>query len=138
MGNTMRSRGFTFLELMITVAIIAILAVIASNIYLSQVQKSRRADAMDTISAITLAEERYRSTNSTYGTLAQVWASVTATPGGYYTVAITNTSATSYTVTATGVGTQASDAENGTSCSALVFAVSNGTVTTTPAVCWPQ
>jgi type IV pilus assembly protein PilE len=134
----MRSRGFTFLELMITVAIIAILAVIASNVYLSQVQKSRRADGMDTISSITLAEERYRSTNSAYGTLAQVWGGLTSTPGGYYTMAITNTSATSYTVTATGVGTQASDVENGTSCSALVFAVSNGTITTTPAVCWPQ
>jgi type IV pilus assembly protein PilE len=134
----MRVRGFTFIELMVTVGIIAILAVIATTMYLSQVKKDRRADGMDTISSISLAEERYRSTNSTYGTLAQVWGGVTTTPGGYYTIAISGTSATAYTITATGVGTQTSDAENGTSCSSLVFAVSNGTITSTPAVCWPQ
>jgi type IV pilus assembly protein PilE len=134
----MRVRGFTLIELMITVGIIAILAVIASNMFLSQVQKSRRADGIDTISSITLAEERYRSTNTTYGTLAQVWSGVTTTPAGYYTIAISGTSATAYTITATGLKTQTSDAENGTSCSALVFAVSNGTVSTTPAECWPK
>ena len=134
----MRANGFTLIEMTITVGIVAILAVIASEIYLSQVTKGRRADGMDTISSISLAEERYRSANATYGTLAQVWNGVTASPGGYYTVAISNTSATAYTITATGTGTQATDTENGTDCSSLVFAVSNGTVTQTPAVCWPQ
>jgi type IV pilus assembly protein PilE len=134
----MRTRGFTLLEMLITVAIVAILAVIASSMFTSQVRKSRRADAMDTITSIALAEERYRSVNTTYGTLAQVWNGVTTTPGGYYTIAVSATSATAYTITATGTGTQTSDAENGTACNVLAYAVSNGTVSSTPAVCWPQ
>ena len=39
------SGGFTLIELMVTVAIVAILATIASAAYTSQVQKSRRTDA---------------------------------------------------------------------------------------------
>jgi type IV pilus assembly protein PilE len=134
----MRYNGFTLIEMMMTVGIVGILAVIASTMFISQVQKSRRADGMDTITSITLAEERYRSTNLTYGTLAQVWGGVTTTPAGYYTLAISNIAAASYTITATGTGNQVNDAENGTACNSLVFAVSNGTVTNTPAVCWSK
>jgi type IV pilus assembly protein PilE len=134
----MRYRGFTLIEMVITVGIVAIVAVIATDVYTSQVSKGRRADGMNTISEIALAEERYRSTNSTYGTLLQVWNNVTASPGGYYTMSISNTSATGYSITASGVGSQATDTENGTNCSVLVYTVSSGTVTQTPAVCWPQ
>jgi type IV pilus assembly protein PilE len=124
--------------LIITLGIVSILAAIASSLFSYQVQKSRRADGLDTISSIALAEERYRSNHTTYGSLAQVWGGVTTTPGGFYTIAISNTSATSYTITATGTRTQITDAENGTACNVLAFAASNGTVTTTPATCWPQ
>ncbi len=130
--------GFTLIELVITLGIVAIIATISTEIYLTQVQKGRRADAMDTLSSIALAEERYRSSNTTYGTLAQVWGGVTTTPGGYYTMAISAVNGTGYTITATAVGNQTNDAENGTACNSLVFAVSNAAITKTPSVCWPQ
>jgi len=41
----MRQRGFTLLELMITLAVVAILAAIAFPTYSEQVARSRRADA---------------------------------------------------------------------------------------------
>lgn len=129
--------GFTLIELMITIVIVGILSGIAVAVYQTQVLKGRRADAINTLLAISLAEERYRSNNSSYSALAAVWPTTT-TSQGYYTLATSNVTATSYTITATGTGTQANDAENGTACSSLVLAVSSGTVTKTPSVCWPS
>ena len=39
------AKGFSLIELMITVAIVSILATIANEVYTSEVQKSRRTDA---------------------------------------------------------------------------------------------
>lgn len=133
-----REKGFSLIELAIVVLIVAILAILASVLYTSYVRKGRRADAIDTLSEMSLAEERYRSNNTTYGTLAQVWGGVTASTGGYYTLSISSVSGTAYTLTATATGSQANDTESGTSCTPLVLSASSGTVTKTPAACWPQ
>lgn len=130
--------GFTLIEMAVTVLIIAITSVAALYLFSDQVKRGRRIDAINALLSISLAEERYRTNNTTYGTLAQVWGGVTSSAEGYYTLAITNVSGTSYTITATGVGTQANDAENGTACSPLSLAVSSGTITKSPATCWPS
>lgn len=130
--------GFTLIELLITILIVSILATISANLYLNQARKSRRADATDTLTSIALAEERYRTSNTTYGTLAQVWGGVTTSPQGFYSLSISNVTATGYTLTATAVGTQASDSDSGTSCASIQVSVSSGNVTRTPAECWPQ
>jgi len=130
--------GFTLVELMVTCTIIAILMVIAVTLYTTQVRKGRRSDALNTLFSMSLAQERYRSANTTYGTLAQVWAGVTASTGGYYTLSISNVSASAYTLTAVAQGDQASDNDSGTSCTTLTLSLSNGTISKTPAVCWPS
>lgn len=132
-----KRNGFTLIEMVITMAIIAITATIALYIYTDKVKRGRRIDAVNALLSISLAEERYRSTNTTYGTLAQVWGGVTTSQEGYYTLAISNVTATSYTITATGTGTQTSDAEQSTSCATLTLTMSAGTITKTPSVCWP-
>ena len=129
--------GFSLIEMMITILIISIVTVAAIYLFTDQIQRGRRIDAINALLSISLAEERYRSNNTTYGTLTQVWGGVTTSAEGYYTLAISNVSATDYTITATPTGAQASDAEDGTSCSPLTLAVSSGTITKTPAVCWP-
>jgi type IV pilus assembly protein PilE len=125
--------GFTLIELLIVVAIVSILAAIAYPSYKSYVQKSRRADATTAIRAIQLSEEKYRGNNSTYGTLTQLGALSTSV-GGYYTLSISNSSATGFTVTATPVSgtTQASDS----SCSSIVLTQAGATITATPSTCW--
>jgi type IV pilus assembly protein PilE len=136
--NMRSTHGFTLMEILVVVVIIAILAKIAIASYSSYALQGRRADGINTILAISLAEEQYRSNNTTYGTLAQAYGGVTASPQGYYTLSISGVSATGYTITADAQGTQANDAVGSTSCSSLVLAVSNGTLTKTPALCWPS
>lgn len=130
-------KGFTLIEMMITLLIIAITTLTALYLFSDKIKRARRIDAINALLSISLAEERYRSNNTTYGTLAQVWGGVTTSQEGYYTLAISNVSGTAYTITATGTGTQTSDTENGTSCTTLTLAYSNGTLTRSPATCWP-
>jgi type IV pilus assembly protein PilE len=132
-----KKAGFTLIEMMITILIISITAVTAIYLYQDKIKRGRRIDGQNALLSISLAEETYRSNNSSYGTLAQVWGGVTSSQEGYYTLAISNVTATSYTITATGTGTQTSDTENGTSCATLTLAMSSGTVTKSPSTCWP-
>jgi type IV pilus assembly protein PilE len=133
-----KNKGMTLIELLIALTVIAILAVIAATVYSSQLRVSRRSDAINTLFAMSLAEERYRTTNTTYGTLAQVWGGVTTSTGGYYTLAISAITTSTYTITATATGDQVNDKEGSTSCTPLTLAANNGTITETPLVCWPS
>jgi type IV pilus assembly protein PilE len=61
-----RNRGFTLLELMIVVGVMAILAAIAINQYSEQVRKAKRAEAAKAILQFQMLMEKYRSTCPTY------------------------------------------------------------------------
>ena len=99
--------GFTLIELMITVAIIGILASIAVPSYRSYILKSRRAEAMAELTKAQTIIERCYGANFTYAGTCSPAAS-TATPNGFYTISSAG-SATSYTFTATAAGSQAAD-----------------------------
>jgi type IV pilus assembly protein PilE len=106
-------RGFTLIEVMITVAIIAILAAIATPAYNDQVRKSRRADAKVALEQTAQGLERCYVDNNTF-----VYGAANApgcpqsftTNDGYYTITVAAT-ATTYTLTArpTTKGSQADD-----------------------------
>lgn len=132
-----KMRGVTLIELMVVLVIVSIIAKVAISSYTGYVKRARRIDAIEVMSSIMLAEERYRSNNLLYGTLAQAWAGVTTSPGGYYSLGISSVTATGYVITATALGTQAADAVNGTSCSSLTLTVASGVITRAPFVCWP-
>lgn len=129
----MSQRGFTLLELMIVVLIVAVLAGLAFNAYNNQVRKSRRAEAKQVLSDLMLKQEKYRSNNTTFGTVAQVGGAASSTYYDFCPVAATCTqSATAYVLTAVPKGDQTKD-----SCGTLTLSMSAGTVTKSPTTgCW--
>lgn len=61
-----KQRGFTLIEVMIVVVIVAILAAVAIPSYQNSIQKTRRADAKETLTRVAAAQERYFFTNNKY------------------------------------------------------------------------
>jgi type IV pilus assembly protein PilE len=118
------SEGFTLIELVIAMAIVGILATIAYSSYSTQIQHSRRSDALTSVGAISSSLERCYAQAYAYTGCANAAAGVTASQNGYYSID-TTVAATAYTVTATPVGAQARD----TVCAAI--AVSNNGQTAT-------
>ena len=135
-----RKRGFTLIELMIVVAIVAILASVALPAYLDSVRKSRRADAITALNQVAQAQERWRANNSTYSNvLTSAGLNVANPSSGYYTLAVSGNTATAYSATATAAGAQTSDAR----CTTLTLTMATGAVisytstgTATAAQCW--
>jgi len=113
-----RNGGFTLIELMIVVMVVAILAAIAIPSYLEQSRKGRRSEAMSAVGELQLRQERWRAENPSFATTAQL-GTFPASP--YYTVTVGNPTATSYTVTGTPTGRQLGDR-----CGNLVLNFSNG------------
>src|SRR5467141_5334731 len=107
------SLGFTLIELMVTVAIVAILATIAVTSYSSQVQKSRRTEAKSALLDLAGREERLFSTTNAYSNVKAFLGYATsgtavmtnvAFGNGYYTLTVTVPNPpTTYLLTATPV-----------------------------------
>lgn len=113
-------RGFTLVELMVTLVVLAILSAVVIPLYTEQVRKSRRSDGRAALSAIAMAEERFRTTNGVYtNDLGNLTVSAPLQAGesesGFYDVAVTATTV-SFTATATATGSQAED-----SCTAMTI-----------------
>lgn len=105
--------GFTLIELMIAVAVVAILTAIALPAYQSSVQKGRRADAMAAISRIQQAQERWRGNNPTYSTSLSAL-SVTEPPLYALSISAPDSPATlnnGYVIVAEGRNAQANDSQ---------------------------
>jgi type IV pilus assembly protein PilE len=103
-------RGFTLVELLITVTILSIIMAFAYPSYMDQVRRANRADAREALTLLTNEMERFFATNRTYTTdltnfSLPVSGGVTTSKAGHYAIVATagntGTIASSYTLTAT-------------------------------------
>ncbi len=115
-----RVGGFTLIELMVVIAIVAILAAIALPAYGDSVRKSRRGQAKADLTELAQRAERWHTVNNTY---VGFWANVPLaervsprTPGAAaaYNIAAVE-AANTYALTASPLGGQLAD----TRCLAL-------------------
>jgi len=101
-----RGLGFTLVELLVVVAVIGILAAIAVPQYSDYVTRSKIAEATATLSEHRVRMEQFFQDNRSYaGACAANTVAPTPT-GRYFTYVCSNLSATTYTVTATGVAAE--------------------------------
>ena len=126
-----RYHGFTVVEILIVLILVAVLTILITPSFRYYIVRANRSDAIKSILAIQLAEEKYRLSNTTYGTLAQVW-SGTDSIDGLYTMSVSDNTATAYTITATAKTAQSGDSE----CTTMTLVYANGSTTKTPSTCW--
>ncbi|MDR0183214.1 type IV pilin protein [Lysobacter arvi] len=138
------ARGFTLIELMIVVAVVAILAGIAYPMYNDAVRKSRRGQAKADMMELMQLAERYRSVNGTYkdfgkpggdGTLADAWGKSPRTGTQYYVIKATAHTVDTFVLEAQPIAGQGQDKDK---CKTLrIDATGKKESTgTDPITCW--
>lgn len=142
-------RGFTLIELMITVAIAAILTTIAVATYTSEVQKSRRTDARSALLDLAGREEKLYSVSNAYSQLPSdlgysgvAWPIAVGTSPGDYNIVVTSPDTITqggavgtYLITATPINLQVNDSQC-TQLSVNQQGLQSSTGSATTATCW--
>ena len=105
-----RARGFTLIEIAITVAIVGILVAIAVPSYQGQLRKGRRAEAQAFLTQIAQKEPQYLLDARAYAVGATALADLSlvapSTVSSHYTIAVAAGATTpSFTITATASST---------------------------------
>lgn len=109
--------GFTLIELMVTVVVVAILASIAFPSYQDYILRSRRAEGKAELLRVQQNMERaYTDLNSYASAWAQVGGASAMVPSehGYYQVTSASATASTYTLQSTPQGAQLADTACGT------------------------
>ena len=123
--------GFTLIEVMVTVAIVGILASIAYPSYLSQIRKSRRAEAQSTLMSVAGKQQQMMLDTRSYAdSVASLNMTVASSVSTNYSISLTVTTATvpTFSALATPIGGQAAD-----SCGILSV---NQAGVKSPSNCW--
>jgi len=104
-----RHHGFTLIEVMMAIAIVAILASVALPSYVDYIRRGKITEATSTLATMRVQMEQYFQDNRTYANVAGVPAPCTATSAvapppnaRYFDFSCDPRTATTYTLTATG------------------------------------
>lgn len=136
------NRGFTIIEVMIVITLIAIITAIAIPAYSDYVTRARRADAKIALINFQIEQEKFRTNNVNYGNAGDLGLPADS-PDGYYEIDVSGAvTSTSYSLIAEPKAPQV-DPE----CGTFVFTVSgaiesrsiaNGNATNPKETCWQR
>jgi type IV pilus assembly protein PilE len=102
--------GFSLVELLTALAIVAILATVTIPSFSGVVAKSRRSDAVSALLQLQLAQERWRAEHLSYALDLSVLGYISsASPDGYYRLRVTQADAAGFIAIAEPVGAQRGD-----------------------------
>jgi type IV pilus assembly protein PilE len=114
--NSKRNSGFTIIELMIVLVIVAILLALAYPSYVDYVRRANRGEAQQMLLNWAVNQEIWRANNPTYASEANL------PPPNHdkFNFNLDASSATAFAISATALGDQANDkARDGTPCGVL-------------------
>ncbi len=126
--------GFTLVELAVVCAVVGVLAAVALPSYQSYLLRSGRADAVDALTRLQMAQAGYHAAHGLYATELSALRGVpqSGSAQGLYTVAVAG-GGDGYRATAVAQGRQRKDSE----CSVLSVEVAQGFTHLGPtARCW--
>lgn len=106
--HPLQRAGLGLIELLVVLAIAALLAAIAYPSYQGAVQKARRTEALAWFAQLQLAQARHRANHPRHATLGELGLG-TRTPGGHYALSEQAPTASGYQVLASATGSQAAD-----------------------------
>lgn len=109
MAQARTAAGFTLIELVVALAVVAITTMIAASSYRRQVLRSHRVEAVQSLLVAASEQEKFHLSNGTYGErldgrpgeMPPAVPVASRTPGGHYLLSVTFADAASYRVVAT-------------------------------------
>jgi type IV pilus assembly protein PilE len=112
MAQARPAAGFTLIELVIALAILAITTAIAASSYRNHLRRGHRVEAVHALLSAAAEQEKFHLANGAYGDRLDAAADqeppglpvASRTPGGHYALAIPLATATEYRVVATAAG----------------------------------
>lgn len=99
-------RGFSLIELVIVLLIIAILSAIAIPSYRQYVVRANRVDAQRSLMDLAARQERFFYSRNAYATVLGDLGANSSVAGTNYTVAPPSATSTAFTITASAIGSQ--------------------------------
>lgn len=109
MAQARSAAGFTLIELVVALAVVAITTTIAASSYRSHVLRSHRVAAVQSLLVAATEQEKFHLSNGTYGARLDARPGddppglpvASRTPGGHYALSVTLADAASYRIVAT-------------------------------------
>ncbi|MCW8924966.1 MAG: prepilin-type N-terminal cleavage/methylation domain-containing protein [Xanthomonadales bacterium] len=123
--------GFSLIELMIVIAVITILVMLSYPSYANFIRKANRAQAQTALLDWANRQEVWRADHPSYSN------AINPANTEHYTYSIVST-ATSFTLTATAIGSQATDTEKGVSCVTMTLLQDGTTGPAGHEQCWGE